>query len=102
MRTLLATLVVMSSTPALAHDAGVHARGTVDAISARKLVVDTAKGAKAFTVTPKTKFTRGLDAVTAADVHVGDRVVVHGSAGNGQTEAIEVRLGEASPMRGTK
>lgn len=102
MRTLLTVLVVMVSTPALAHEAGVHARGTVRTVSPTKLDVDTAAGVKTFNLTPMTKFTRGHDGVTAADVHTGDRVVVHGAARNGHTEAVEVRLGDAPAMRDPK
>ncbi|BDG02405.1 DUF5666 domain-containing protein [Anaeromyxobacter oryzae] len=89
---LVATALIGGS--ALAHEGGAHVRGVVKEISAERLVVDTPSGeAVTVALTPETRITRGTVTIHAADVHPGDRAVVHAKRGAGQLQATDVKLG---------
>jgi hypothetical protein len=80
--------------PALAHEKGGNASGTVESIAADRIVVKTSDGhAVAFAVTKETRFLRGARPTRADDVRVGERVVVHGSRNGDGLSASEVKLG---------
>ena len=94
-RALIIGLTIAVAGPALAHENGKHARGTVKEISATRLVVTTADGHDAaFTLNAETRFRRGDAPASRQDVQVGERAVVHGTGADGA--AAEVRL---SPVK---
>jgi hypothetical protein len=83
---------------ALAHGGGEHIMGTVKAVDATSLTVET-KDKKEVKVLfdDKTKFEKGGATASAKDVSVGARVVVHTAKKAGATEptAVLVKLGAA-------
>ncbi len=97
MRKLLtACAVVLAASSAWAHGGGMHAKGTLKSVSADRIVLQTAEGEKAFQVTPGTQFLKGSSPATAAELHPGDRAVVHARGAGGTPEAIQVRFGGGS------
>jgi hypothetical protein len=101
-RNLVAAIMIALASPALAHGTGVHAKGTVNDVSTTKIVVETAQGAKAFKVTPRTRFVKRGAAVSSSDIRSGDRVVVHGIDVKGELEATDVRAGDPAPKQEKK
>lgn len=96
-RALIIGLAVAVAGPALAHESGKHARGTVKEISATRLVVTTADGHDAaFAVNAETRFRRGDSPAGREDVRVGERAVVHGTQAGDGVAATDVRL---SPVK---
>ncbi len=79
-----------------AHEGGMHSRGTVKEITADRIVLLTTDG-KDVTVAmdPETRIVRGHHTITAADVHPGERAVVHASNHGGKLEATEVMVAAA-------
>lgn len=96
---VLLTLGLCAST-AYAHNGMTHVMGTVTSITDTSISVKGADG-KIQTVafTPTTKFVRGMTAIAAKDIKVGDHTVVHATKKGGQLVAAEVRLG-AMKMKG--
>lgn len=93
MSALLAFLfIILAASLALAHGHG-HVMGTVAAVTADRIEVK-AKDGKVVTVplTKETKYFKGQQPATHADVKVGERVVVHLGEGG---VAVEVRLPSA-------
>ncbi len=91
-RTCWATIAVaLLASAALAHEGGMHEKGTVKAITATSLELQTAQGEKTFAITPRTEFVKGRAAAKASDLRPGDRVVVHARLKDGVLEATEVR-----------
>jgi hypothetical protein len=88
--TATALFLLLTSGLALAHGGHAHVMGTVTAIAADHLEVKTKDG-KTVTVplAKTTLYSKGKQKATPADVHTGDRVVVHLGAGGA---AEEVRL----------
>ncbi len=83
---------------ALAHEGGLDAKGTVEAIAEDRIDVRTAKGVKSFALTPRTEIVKGRAPAKAGDLRPGDRVVVHARARDGKLEAFEVRAGSGKPQ----
>ena len=94
----LAVLVasfLVSGTVAFAHEGNEHVRGTVTAVSAQSITVQTSpKATKTLTVSDKTTFKRGGKAAHLADLKVGDRVVI--DVPEKTTQALLVQIGAAS------
>ena len=82
---------------AQAHEGGAHSRGTIKEIDADRIVLTTAQGAEvAIPMAPSTRILRGKRSIQAADVHPGERAVVHAASRGGKLEAEVVMLGEGS------
>src|SRR5919198_1026063 len=96
-KNLVAAIVIALASPALAHESGVHAKGTVKDVSTTRIVVETARGEKTFKVTSSTRFAKRGAAASASDIRSGDRVVVHGTDVKGEIEATDVRAGDPAP-----
>jgi len=95
MRMALASLWLLA-TPALAHEAGERARGTVESITADRIVLEAADGHElAYAITPETRFLRGDARIERAEVRVGERAVVQGKKGKDGMEATRVTVGAA-------
>jgi hypothetical protein len=91
-----ATLILILSTIVLAHGDQQHVMGTVTKIDSGSITVKTTTGeVKTVMVLPTTKYVRGSAAVTAQDVKVGDRVVIHAKPEGEMLHATEVKIGEA-------
>jgi hypothetical protein len=84
-------LMLILSTFVLAHGDLLHVMGTVTKVDAGSITVKTTT----VMVLPTTKFLRGSAAVTAQDVKVGDRVVIHAKPEGEMLHATEVKIGEA-------
>jgi hypothetical protein len=98
LRSAIATtaLILIFSTIVLAHGDQQHVMGTVTNIDHGSITVKTTTGElKTVMVLPTTKFVRGSVAVTAQDVKVGDRVVIHAKPAGEMLHATEVKIGEA-------
>ena len=81
------------ATPALAHEAGGHNRGTVERITATELALMTSDGHPVvYKVSPETRFERGGAAIKPSDVKVGERAVVEGAGHGANLTASKVRL----------
>ena len=72
----IAILAAVLVVPVLAHGDNDHVRGTVTAINAQTIVVKTIGAARTLTIDEKTVFLRSGKTAHAADLKVGDRVVV--------------------------
>lgn len=95
-RWLVPTLAMAAfATTANAHEGHHHdAMGTVKAIDAAKLDLETKDGAlESFMLTEKTAYKRGNAAAAHHDVAVGDRAVVMYEKKDGKNVAVEVKLG---------
>src|SRR6266568_4698841 len=101
-RTLIAAMMMALARFALAHGTGEHAKGTVNDVSATRIVAETAQGDRTFNVTPRTKFVKRGAAVNSSGVLTGDRVVVHGVNVSGALEATDVRAADSVPPRHEK
>ncbi len=77
--------------PALAHEGGMDSKGTVKAITADRIEIATAQGAKSFALTSRTEFVKGRAPAKASAIQPGDRVVVHGRPKGATLEAVQVR-----------
>ncbi|MFY9530485.1 MAG: DUF5666 domain-containing protein [Candidatus Acidiferrales bacterium] len=83
----------------LAHGNEQHVMGTVTAISADSITVQTAaKEPKTTTVSvvASTKFLKSGAEASLKDLKVGDRVVIHAKANGDKLEAITVAFGKPS------
>lgn len=92
-------LVATFAAPAvlLAHEGHAHhVMGTVSAVSVSNIdVKDSAGKVVSFQLTAETKVLRGETPVNAADIKVGERVMVEGTEADGKMTAKLVRLGKA-------
>ena len=89
---------VLLASAALAHEGTPHTRGTVTAIDATHIEVQTVEGEKVSAPLDKSaKVTRGKGAATLADVQPGARVVLHYRKDGKRLVVTEVQLGEAKP-----
>ena len=82
-----------------AHDPSKHkgkpTKGEVVSVANDRIEVKTATGTKTFTLTDKTKFERGEQAATRADLKKGDPVTVFGTTlASGEVVAREVLVGK--------
>jgi hypothetical protein len=89
----LATWMLAASVQA--HEGGTHARGTVKEISSDRLELTTTEGTSvSVALGPETHFMRGHKAIQAADVHPGERAVVHAAMRGGKLEAVAVMVAD--------
>ena len=103
-RIFVATLVLLGATlaPLGAHEGHDHKLlGTVTEVAADHLVVKAAKDGALSTVAlaSATKITRGKTRLTAADIKVGDRVVVNIGSGKAPLTAKAIDLGVTPTTR---
>lgn len=92
--TLAFVLSLLVTVSAAAHGNNAHVRGVVTQVSATSITVQQADNtAKTLTLSPKTTFLKAAKAAAAADVKVGDRVVI--DVPKNSTEALEVQIGAA-------
>jgi hypothetical protein len=99
-RTLSSILVaaVLLATAAWAHEGTPHTRGTVTAVDATHIEVQTVEGEKVSAPLDKSaKVTKGKGAATLADVQPGSRVVLHYRKDGKRLVVTEVQLGEGKP-----
>lgn len=93
---LIAMLVGFAAAPILAHEGGVHVKGTVVAITAEKITVKKTAGSDTeIKLNEKTQFVRAGAPAKRDDLKQGDRVVVHARKNDGALEASEIRFGFA-------
>ena len=92
-KAILVLAIFALATTAFAHGDMEHILGTVTAISDHSLTVKTPKGeVKEVEVDKTTKVVRAEQGISLADVHVGDRVVIHARRHDEKLLAAEVRL----------
>lgn len=100
---VLLAVVVFVAGAALAHGKEEHIMGTVSALAASSITVQTkAKDPVIVYPTPETKYEKSSAAAALKDLHVGDRVVIHTTRLNGKLMANEVHFGaskNAPPSR---
>jgi hypothetical protein len=88
------TLVLLGVTLLFAHGDEKHIMGTVTKVSDSSVTVkDTHGKSVEVAITSTTKFMKDSKAVTAKDVQVGDRVVVHAKQNGNKLEATMVKVG---------
>ena len=95
---LIAAAVCLAVPAAVrAHGGHGHLMGTVKEVKADRLHVQTPEGKTVeVQLTDKTRYLRGTAEAKAADLTPGTRVVIDTEPRDGQTVALEVRLGEAA------
>ena len=94
-RIIPAALVVLLAATAWAHGGGEHLMGTVKAIDATSITVETKDGHSAIaSIDDATKFEKDSQPAKRDDVKVGERVVVHTSKAGDGLRAILVRIGK--------
>ena len=99
---LAVTVVAASFTPAFAHEGHDHKLlGTLTEVTAERIVVRATKDGAVSTIAlaATTKITRGKKTLTAADLKVGDRVVVNIGAGKAPLTAKAIQVGDAPTTR---
>jgi hypothetical protein len=83
-----------------AHEGGAHVRGVVKEVAAARLVLSDPTGETvSVALAPDTRITRGAVVVPLADVHPGDRAVVHAKHVGEALQATEIKLGETAAKR---
>jgi hypothetical protein len=93
-RFLAATILAAT---ALAHGGFEHVMGTVSKVSAQSVTVTTAaKKNVDVGLNAKTTYTKGDKAATAADMKVGDRVVIDATEVNEALTAASIKIGAAA------
>src|SRR2546426_11730491 len=91
--TVMSLLLVLSAVPLLGHGGKTHVMGTVAEIDASHVVVKTQEGKSVTILLDKeTKFRKGKANANAADLKVGDRVVVDVTGEGDKQQAAEIRL----------
>jgi hypothetical protein len=96
----IAVFLGLAASPLLAHGGGSHLKGTVSAVAADQITVKDADGHESQAkITPQTRFMRGKAVGKQADLHQGDRVVVHTRKQGDGLEAVEVHYGAAQKRR---
>ena len=101
--TLFFIAALATASGAMAHGGQEHVMGTVKALDDKSIVLTT-KGGKevAIKLDAGTKYDNGTTAAKAADVKVGDRVVVHAKKALDVLTAVLIKVGKgaASGERG--
>jgi translation initiation factor IF-1 len=88
----VAFLLGLGASPLLAHGGGPHFKGTISAITADQITVESTDGHVAVAkITPDTRFVRGKVIGKREDLKRGDRVVVHTRKQGDTLEAVEIR-----------
>lgn len=96
---MLLSCILWFATASLAHNGMEHLMGTVKAVSANSITVQTVgKESKEITIAllPSTKFTKDGADTPRTDLKVGDRVVVHAKPNGDKLEAVTVVFGKMS------
>jgi hypothetical protein len=92
-----AVLVLLLPATLLAHGGKTHVLGTVTAIDANQVEVKTQDGkTTSILLTKATKYSKGKSAAKAADLKVGDRVVVDVTGEGIKLTATDIRIGAAA------
>jgi Domain of unknown function (DUF5666) len=95
-RILTLPLALAMTATAWAHNGMEHVMGTIAVIKGASLDIKTGSGPLKTVITDdKTMWMKGKVMITAKDLHVGDRVVVHAKPVNGKLVAAEVEVGSA-------
>lgn len=90
---VLAVAAAVAAGPALAHEKGDRAMGTVESITPDQIVIKASDGhAVSFAVVPETRFSVGDKTAEAQDVRVGERAVVIGKHAGEKRIAVRVKL----------
>ena len=90
-------ICVLLSAFAFAHGGMEHLMGTVSAIADHSLSVKTTAGdTKTVEFDASTHFLKGEATITAKDIHVGDRVVIHAHKRDNSLHATEIKIGAAT------
>lgn len=98
---LIIASALVAATSLVAHEGNEHVRGTVTALSAQSITVQTTeKATTVLTFTSKTTFVKGGKPARLADLKVGDRVVV--DVPKGTKRAAEVQIGTAAAAKTSK
>jgi hypothetical protein len=93
---VLAMVVWLVGTAALAHEGGAHTRGTVKEITADRIVVVTTDEKEVVVALgAETRILRGQRVIGPTDVRPGERVIVHSTTHDGELEATRVMVAEA-------
>ncbi len=80
-----------------AHEGGMHERGTVKEVAADRIVLATTEGTSVtIAILPDTHIFRGHRAIRPADIHPGERAVVHAASHDGKMEATEVMVADTA------
>lgn len=99
----LASLAFLVSATLFAHGSHEHTMGTVTAIDAKHVEVNTQDGKiVSVQLTPDTKYVKGKAAAKFADVVVGTRVMVESKKEKDRLVAEEVQIGAASHQQDSK
>lgn len=100
MRRFLLPLLLLAAWlpgPALAHEGGTHAKGTVHQVSASGIMLQTPEGKMVtLPVGQQTHVMRGDKVIELTDIKPGERAVVHAMTHDGKLEATEIRVAGAS------
>ena len=105
---LLVLAMALAASAVLAHGDKKHVVGTVEKVSADSVTVKTADGksveVKLIAATTYVSHSGSVDKpAKLADVHVGDRVVIHATPKGDTLEAAEVRFSSGgAPAAGSK
>ncbi len=92
----LVVAACLLTSSAQAHEGGTHSRGTVEEITADRIVLATPEG-KSVTIVldPDTRILRGDHVIRPSDVRPGERAVVHAASRQGKLAATEVMVAAA-------
>src|SRR5579872_2229887 len=91
---VLPFLVLVLTSMLFAHGDMKHVKGTVKAVSADSITVETeTHEIQVVQVTSQTKFLNGSTPSSLGDLKVGSRVVIHAKPSGGKLEAAEVKFG---------
>lgn len=94
---LLVVLVVFAAGSAYAHGKEEHVMGTVSAVTASTITVQTKdKDPVIVYTTAETKYEKSGAVASMQDLHVGDRVVIHAARIKDKLVANEVHFGAAT------
>ena len=94
---LIIAAVLVAGTSLMAHGDDDHVRGTISALSAKSITVQTTeKATTVLTLTSKTTFVRAGKPAHLADLKVGDRVVVDVPKGTRDAEEITIGVSAAA------
>jgi hypothetical protein len=91
-------MLLLATTLIWAHGGEKHVMGTVKSTAADSIAVITPKGTVTVQINAQTKFLRDGKPSSAADLKVGDRVVIHAKEDHEKLTATEVKSGnQAAP-----
>jgi hypothetical protein len=89
-------VAVLSTGTGFAHGHEKHVMGTVKAVGANSVTVETtSQQTQIVQITSETKFVKSGVASSLSDLKAGDRVVIHAKAVGDKLEATEVKFGAA-------